>query len=215
VFEATTQGTQGGVSQSGQWAPFIAGYEWFNTTQNMNITDPTITQLNTYTGGVFQQAISAVSIDNNDCYELDTGCFAVYGFEYQPGFVEDNGYIAWINNNQTAWSMSAGGVAADSRVNIGPRPIPQEPMYMILNLGISPNFGFIDFEHLTFPTVMSVDYVRVYQNPDNINIGCEPDGFPTQDYITQFPDAYGNPNLTTWTGDYQQPFPKNSFMGQC
>lgn len=56
---------------------------------------------------------------------------------------------------------------------------------MILNLGISPNFGFIDFEHLTFPTVMSVDYVRVYQNPDNINIGCEPDGFPTQSYINQ------------------------------
>lgn len=56
---------------------------------------------------------------------------------------------------------------------------------MILNLGISPNFGFIDFEHLTFPTVMSIDYVRVYQNPDNINVGCEPDGFPTQDYITK------------------------------
>ena len=40
---------------------------------------------------------------------------------------------------------------------------------MILNLGISPDFGFIDFEHLTFPTTMSVDYVRVYQNSDNIN----------------------------------------------
>ena len=56
---------------------------------------------------------------------------------------------------------------------------------MILNLGISPNFGFIDFEHLTFPTVMSVDYVRVYQDPDNINIGCDPDGFPTQSYINK------------------------------
>ena len=107
--------------------------------------------------------------------------------------------------------MTAAGVAADTRVDIGPRPIPQEPMvrvsrgllcsvhsinapsiwwfwdsqYMIFNLGISPNFGFIDFEHLTFPTTMSVDYVRVYQNPDNINIGCEPDGYPTQDYITK------------------------------
>lgn len=51
IFEATTQGTQGGVSQSGQWAPFNAGYEWFNTTKNMIITDPTVTQQNTYTGG--------------------------------------------------------------------------------------------------------------------------------------------------------------------
>ena len=56
---------------------------------------------------------------------------------------------------------------------------------MLINLGISPNFGFIDFEHLTFPTVMSVDYVRVYQKPENINIGCDPDNFPTQSYINQ------------------------------
>ena len=60
---------------------------------------------------------------------------------------------------------------------------------MILNLGISPNFGFIDFEHLTFPTVMSVDYVRVYQNPDAINIGCDPDQFPTTDYINKWVSA--------------------------
>ena len=46
-----TQADKGAVSQSGQWAPFNAGYEWFNTTQNLIIPDPTITQLNTYTGG--------------------------------------------------------------------------------------------------------------------------------------------------------------------
>ena len=57
---------------------------------------------------------------------------------------------------------------------------------MIINLGISPNFRFIDFEHLTFPTVMSVDYVRVYQNPDNINTGCDPEDFPTQTYINKW-----------------------------
>ena len=51
---------------------------------------------------------------------------------------------------------------------------------MIINLEISPNFGTIDFEHLTFPAVMSVDYVRVYQNPDNVNTGCDPDDFSTQ-----------------------------------
>ena len=107
--------------------------------------------------------------------------------------------------------MTAGGIAVGTRVDIGPRPIPQEPMvrisggllynvhsinapwiwwfrdshYMILNLGISPNFCFIDFEHLPFPTIMSVGYVRVYQNTDNIEIRCEPDGYPTQDYITK------------------------------
>ena len=53
----------------------------------------------------------------------------------------------------------------------------------ILNLGISPNLGRIDPEHPTFPTTMSVDYVRAYQDPDDITIGCEPGGFPTQAYI--------------------------------
>ena len=43
---------------------------------------------------------------------------------------------------------------------------------MIINLGISPNFGVIDFEHSTFPTVMSVDYVRVYQRLEDVNTGC-------------------------------------------
>ena len=28
-------------------------------------------------------------------------------------------------------------------------------------------------------------------------------------------EAYTNPNLTTWRNDYNQPFPKNSFLGQC
>lgn len=93
-------------------------------------------------------------------------------------------------------------MAADSRVGIDAKPIPQEPMvrqvasasleirltpwqYIILNLGISGSFGAIDFEHLVFPTTMSVDYVRVYQDPDNINYGCDPDDFPTQSYINE------------------------------
>ena len=57
---------------------------------------------------------------------------------------------------------------------------------MIVNLGISSNFGVIDFEHLTFPTVMSVDYVRVYQNPDNVRTGSDPDDFYTQAYINKW-----------------------------
>ena len=28
-------------------------------------------------------------------------------------------------------------------------------------------------------------------------------------------EAHTNPNLTTWRNDFQQPFPKNSFLGQC
>ena len=55
--------------------------------------------------------------------------------------------------------------------------------YILVNLGISPQFGFVDFPHLTFPTTMRVDYIRVYQPKDQINYGCDPKGFPTEAYI--------------------------------
>jgi hypothetical protein len=54
-----------------------------------------------------------------------------------------------------------------------------------MNLGLSENFGFIDFDHLTFPAVMRVDWVRVYQDPDNVQVGCNPPDYPTADYINQ------------------------------
>lgn len=50
---------------------------------------------------------------------------------------------------------------------------------------MSTNFGDVDLEHLVFPTTLSVDYVRVYQPSDKINIGCDPDDFPTKAYIDQ------------------------------
>jgi beta-glucan synthesis-associated protein KRE6 len=81
---------------------------------------------------------------------------------------------------------------------------------------------------------MRIDYIRVYQPTNAINIGCDPEGFPTKAYINQwvgyfgcssplsndarslrYIEAYSNPNLTTWVDDYQQPWPKNSFLGQC
>ena len=96
-------------------------------------------------------------------------------------------------------------MGADSRVEISERPIPQEPMvslndiclgifiefrrasqYIIMNLGMSRNFGFVDLEHLTFPTTMHVDYIRVYQPKGYVNIGCDPKDFPTAAYINQY-----------------------------
>ena len=63
---------------------------------------------------------------------------------------------------------------------------------------------------------MLIDYIRVYQHPARINIGCDPPGYPTNNYINayvacfrllqlyndrvtvRFIEAYTNPNLTTW-----------------
>lgn len=215
IFEAQITGKPltGQVSQSCQWAPFNNEYVWFNTTDNLIIPDPDVSSLNYYMGGAFQQATSVVSETNPDSYEGTGNVYEIYGFQYQPGF--DGGYITWISSGTVAWTLKQAGMAADTTVEIGPRPVPQEPMYIIMNLGMSTNFGKVDLEHLPFPVQMKVDWIRVYQDPDQINYGCDPSDFPTQAYINQYIEAYTNPNLTTWVDDYKQPFPKNSFLGQC
>ncbi|KAJ8509418.1 hypothetical protein ONZ45_g8416 [Pleurotus djamor] len=215
IFEAQITGEPltGQVSQSAQWAPFNAGYVWFNSSANLIIDNPEITELNSYIGGVFQQASSGVSQTDQNCYELRTGCFSVYGFEYKPGF--DSAYISWVSNGERVWTLMQPGMAKDDVAQISARPIPQEPMYIIANLGMSTNFGNVDLEHLIFPATMRVDWIRVYQPKDALNIGCDPKDFPTANYINTYIDAYMNPNLTTWVDDYKQPFPKNKFLGQC
>lgn len=68
---------------------------------------------------------------NQNCYTgVVGGCFSVYGFEYEPRF--DNAYILWVANNKHAWTAMAAGFAADDRVNISSRPVPQEPMVCLL-----------------------------------------------------------------------------------
>ncbi|KAF8905161.1 beta-glucan synthesis-associated [Mucidula mucida] len=215
IFEAQVSNDIGHVSQSGQWAPFNEGYVWNNSSDNLIIADSTISELNSYTGGDYQQSTSVVSETNQDCYQLGTGCFAIYGFEYKPGYDADDAYISWINDGKLAWTFNADGTQADTGVEIAARPVPQEPMYMLANLGMSYNFGSVDLDHITFPAIMLIDYVRVYQHPDRINVGCDPEDYPTADYINTYYDAYINPNYTTWVNDFGQTVPKNSLVDGC
>ena len=64
---------------------------------------------------------------------------------------------------------------------------------------------------MTFPAEMLVDYVRVYQRDGEVNVGCSPPDYPTEDYINNHPNAYNNPNLTSWT-DAGYTKPKNSLV---
>lgn len=64
-----------------------------------------------------------------------------------------------------------------------PLIVPSTAQYLIANLGMSQNFGAIDYDKLQFPTTLRIDWVRVYQDPNNINIGCDPPDFPTAEYI--------------------------------
>ncbi|KAE9400314.1 glycoside hydrolase family 16 protein [Gymnopus androsaceus JB14] len=218
MFEAQVDGTTGAVSQSAQWAPFNNAYEFQNTSVGVSINNTNITMQNSYTGGPLQQATSYVTETNQICYQQNDGCFSTYAVEYQPGYAADNAYITWVSDGNKAWTLNAAGVGADSITNISARPITSEPMYLIANLGISSSFAILDLTDLVFPAVMRVDWIRVYQPADAQNVGCDPDAYPTLDYINANLPAYQNPNLTTWRpsiSGYNQPFPKNSLVDTC
>jgi hypothetical protein len=51
---------------------------------------------------------------------------------------------------------------------------------------MSPGFQAQDFEHMTFPNKMLVDYIRVYQRADvKEGATCNPSKYPTADYINK------------------------------
>jgi hypothetical protein len=86
LIEATVEHGRGVVSQSSQVTPFDDYYQWNNASANYLIGNSSRTVLNTYLGGVFQQAVSAVTEMDQGCYEAGTRCFSIYMVEYKPGF---------------------------------------------------------------------------------------------------------------------------------
>lgn len=52
------------------------------------------------------------------------------------------------------------------------------------------NWQTIDTTTMMFPSEFLIDYVRVYQRKDELNVGCDPKDFPTADYISSHIQAY-------------------------
>jgi len=98
--------------------------------------------------------------------------------------------------------MGAGAVGPDQGPDgsgVDQRLISEEPMSIVFNVGMSPNWQTIDLTTMTFPAEMLIDYVRVYQRKGYENIGCDPPDYPTMDYINNHLVAYSNPQLQSWT----------------
>ena len=87
-------------------------------------------------------------------------------------------------------------------------------MSVIMNLGISNNWAYIDWPSLNFPVTMRIDHVRVYQPEDQISVTCDPEDHPTYQYIQDHLNAYENVNLTSWE-DAGYSFPKNKLLHGC
>ncbi|KAJ3867728.1 glycoside hydrolase family 16 protein [Lentinula novae-zelandiae] len=203
---------KGQVSQSFQIAPFNYDYQIDNSTTTFY--DDTLTEFNSYQGGQYQQAVSALTYIPDTAYGNQT--FIKYGYEWWSNpDSRSEGYITWYSNGEESWTLPASAIGADSVTEISNRLIPEEPMYMILNLGMSPNFQAQDFMHMQFPAQMLVDYVRVYQRAGLKGMfTCDPSTRPTADYINNHITAYSDANLTTWA-DAGYTFPRNSQYDGC
>ncbi|EST10204.1 Beta-glucan synthesis-associated, SKN1 [Kalmanozyma brasiliensis GHG001] len=215
---AHTRGQRGFASMSAQIAPFNTGYNLSEGAGTTEFFSPDA-ELNSYTGSPYQQAASGLVYTDRYAYQDTLAQFSSYGFEYNPGSDPDS-YILWTRDGQPMWKLNSAALGPDAGTQIGQRPIPYEPMYILLNLGISASFTTVDWRHLNWPAQMLVDYVRVWQVEGEENVGCDPENAPTAAYIEKHKEAYYNANLTTYTetrerGGYGQKFPGNSMLGQC
>lgn len=184
-------GAVGSASQSFQAAPFDIFYQ--PDYNFVEVYDRSVTSMNGYTGGPFQEAMSAVTWLNNDWY--DGKGYQTYGFEYNPG---ESGDITWFVGDSYTWKIDHRAMRPNG--NVGQRTIPQEPMSMIMNFGLSTTFAQVFFPNLAelMPATMRFDYVRIYQEEGSESITCDPEGYPTTNYISKHPEPYNNVNLTSW-----------------
>ena len=118
---------RGQVSQSFQVAPFNYQYQFNANSPATAIYNSSNTAVNTYKGGPFQQAVSAVS--NIDSNYYNGSAYTTYGYEYwsNPSRREE-GYITWYSEGQQTWKVTPDTVGADSTARISERLIPEEPM---------------------------------------------------------------------------------------
>jgi hypothetical protein len=118
---------EGQVSQSFQIAPYDYQYEFVNTTPAITIQDSSNTQLNSYKGAVYQQAVSAVTYISAEDYN-DVG-YAPYAFEWwsDPNNRND-GYVTWYSGGQTSWTATAASVGPNPITEVSQRLIAEEPM---------------------------------------------------------------------------------------
>jgi hypothetical protein len=118
---------KGQVSQSFQCAPYNYKYDFGNSSPATTIYDTSKTSLNTYKGGVFQQAVSAVTYTEDQNYNGDG--YATYAYEW---WFDQNrrqdGYITWYSTGAQSWTITSASIGPDPISQISGRLIPEEPM---------------------------------------------------------------------------------------
>lgn len=211
-------------SQSLQTAPFDVEYFWGNTSEHATIYNDTTSEINTYVGGPLQESVSTVSLNPDRGFQNTDNEFVTYGIQYDPDWdANGGGSVTWFIDGKATWTVLGTAVGPSPEMDIGQRTVPTEPMYIIMNLGMSDGFQPVYFDTtapeenmaLTFPAVMLFDYVRVYQIDGGTDrVGCDPADHPTADYIAAHPKLYQNQNLTNYNAS-GYPMPRNELYTGC
>lgn len=115
------------VSQSFQTAPFNYQYEFVNTSDVTPIYDNSVTEFNSYKGGITQQAVSATTLI--DSANFGGNGYATYGYEWWSNpSKRSEGYVTWYSSGVESWTMNPDTIGADPVTQISGRIIPEEPM---------------------------------------------------------------------------------------
>lgn len=224
IVEAQIQYKHGSTnsyaSQSLQTAPFDDAYYWTNTTPAVTIHGAN-TEINSYVGGPYQEAVSSVSLiperGFQDYDAPDSEKYTKFALEYLPDW--DNtgaGFVTWYVDGQPTWTATGAALPPSTVMDISRRNIPTEPMAIIMNLGMSAGFQRVNFDAdgVHFPAQMKFDYVRLYQEAGQEKMSCDPGDHPTAEYIEKHIDVYSNPNITTWNSTSYK-WPKNKHRSGC
>eukprot|EP00775_Hariotina_reticulata_P006745 gene6745-6965_t len=119
-----------------------------------------------------------------------------YSVLWEPGeFVRwylDDDFLFEVNKEALRRMENSQGQSIEQRL------IPKEAMYIVMNLAMSdrnwaPLSDALKASLEQSPAVMSVDYVRVWQAPGAINVGCDPPDLPTREWIACHRDEYLGP----------------------
>nr|CDI53898.1 related to KRE6-glucan synthase subunit [Melanopsichium pennsylvanicum 4] len=128
IFEAQVHNGHGAVSQSFQIAPFDANYTW-SQNPDVAILHNSGSQFNSYTGAVYQEAVSAVTNLPDTAYD-ESGAIPIrMGVQYDPDWKGDgSGSITWFLDGKPTWTLSGQALGPNQFTEIGQRLIPTEPV---------------------------------------------------------------------------------------
>lgn len=166
-------------------------------------------------------ALSAISGLTADVF--DSG--GVFRLEWSSG---DAGAVKWFLNDQLLYSVPAAAISKEMDITRGGRSlgrllgreIPSEPVYLLMNIDVSSNWGWEECDPSscscctncsdpncqvcrkklqafckTLPATYEVDYIRVYQPRGSVSHGCSPDHHPTEGWIQSRRSRYVAPNM--------------------